>query len=288
MPVEHHIRNPLEMGVQNTADLFRAIFRPHPHHEHLVDAEAHVARLTPHDLWVSLREGLSDLGVYRSDILFIGLIYPLAGLMIAQVAYGGDFIPLIFPLTSGFALLGPIAAIGLYEISRQRELGHEVTWRDAFDVIHNPGLPAYVRLSFWLVALFLAWQGAAWQIYMATLGPDAPLSMETFLDQVLYTPAGWTMVALGCAVGFVFAAIVLVISAFSLPMLLDHDVSVRFAVRTSLDVARKNPGVTALWGFTVAGLLILGSLPLLAGLIIVVPMLGHATWRLYRRAVTFD
>jgi uncharacterized membrane protein len=288
MPVEHHIRNPFEMGVQNATDLVRAIFRPHPHHAAQANLEIHAARLTTQDLWASLREGLSDLGAYRSDILFIGLIYPLAGLLIAQVAYGGDFIPLIFPLTAGFALLGPVAAIGLYEISCQRENGVEVTWHDAFDVVHNPGFPAYIRLSLWVVGLFLVWQGAAWQIYLATLGPGAPVSMDTFLNDVLYTSAGWTMVIVGCAVGFLFAAVVLVISAFSFPMLLDRDVSVRTAVRTSLSVARKNPGVMAVWGFTIAALLILGALPLLAGLIIVVPLLGHATWRLYRRAVTVE
>jgi len=288
MPVQHHIRNPFELGVENATDAIRAIFRPHPRHAAIAEAPPQVRRLTAHDVWQSLREGLGDLGAYRSDILFIGIIYPLAGLILAEVAYGKNLIPMVFPLASGFALIGPVAALGLYEISLRREQGQEVRWQDAFGVFRAPGFPAIVRLSLAMVALFAVWMGVAYQIYMMTIGSNEPRSIQAFLDATFYTPGGWTMIGVGCAVGFVFAAVAFAISAVSFPLLLEHDVSVRSAVQTSVDVVRANPAVMALWGMIIAGSLILGSLPVLAGLIVVVPLLGHATWRLYRRAVTYE
>lgn len=287
MPAEH-IRNPFELGVGQATDAFRGLFKPHPRHPAQEGVEPHVRRITAHDIWTSLREGLGDLGAYRSDVLFIGLIYPVAGLVLAQIAYGGNLLPLVFPLAAGFALLGPVAALGLYEISREREQGHEVTWRDALGVFRAPGFPALVRLSLVMMALFAVWMVVAYQIYMNTLGPRPPASVASFLSDVFNTQAGLSMMFVGCAVGFVFALVALLISAFSFPLLLDHHVSVREAVKTSVDVARKNPGVMALWGLTIAGGLVLGSIPALVGLIVVVPLLGHATWRLYRRAVVFE
>ena len=139
-----------------------------------------------------------------------------------------------------------------------------------------------------MVALFAVWMVVAYQIYMNTLGPRPPASVGAFLSDVFDTQAGLSMMVVGCAVGFVFAVAALLISAFSFPLLLDHDVSVREAVKTSVGVAAKNPGVMALWGLVVAGGLVLGSIPALVGLIVVVPLLGHATWRLYRRAVAFE
>jgi len=287
MPAEH-IRNPFELGVGQATGAFRGLFKPHPRRAVLEGVEPHVRRITANDIWASLREGLGDLGAYRSDVLFIGLIYPVAGLVLAQIAYGGNLLPLVFPLAAGFALLGPVAALGLYEISREREQGREVTWRDALGVFRAPGFPALVRLSLVMVALFAVWMVVAYQIYMNTLGPRPPASVGAFLSDVFDTQAGLSMMVVGCAVGFVFAVAALLISAFSFPLLLDHDVSVREAVKTSVDVAAKNPGVMALWGLVVAGGLVLGSIPALVGLIVVVPLLGHATWRLYRRAVAFE
>src|SRR5262249_42281072 len=116
-------------------------------------------------------------------------------------------------------------------------------------------------------------------------GPEPPVSVSAFLHDVLTTAAGWAMIVVGCGVGFLFAALVLAISVVSVPLLLDRDVPLTTAIGTSLRAVKASPGPMALWGFIVALGLVLGSLPLFLGLIVVMPVLGHATWHLYRRAV---
>jgi uncharacterized membrane protein len=136
-----------------------------------------------------------------------------------------------------------------------------------------------------LVAIYLAWLVTAGLIYAATFGSNPPGSMGHFLTDIFATGPGWTLLIVGCGVGFVFAAIVLVVSIVSFPMLLDRDVGVETAITTSVRVARENPRTLAIWGLIVAGLLIVGSIPLFLGLAIVLPVLGHATWHLYRKIV---
>jgi uncharacterized membrane protein len=135
------------------------------------------------------------------------------------------------------------------------------------------------------VAIFLFWLVAAEAIYEATLGPEPPVSIGSFVRDVFTTSAGWTLIVAGCGVGFLFAVLVLVISIVSFPLLLDRDVGLGTAVWTSVRVVIANPGPMAAWGLIVAGGLLIGSIPLFLGLIIVMPVLGHATWHLYREVV---
>jgi uncharacterized membrane protein len=244
-----------------------------------------VARIELGDLRDALAKGLGDLGAYRSDVIFLCIVYPLVGLLLAWLAFGHELVHLFFPLASGFALIGPVAAVGLYEISRRREQGDEITWADAFGVVRAPAFGAVVALGLVLLAIFLLWLLAAYAIYLATLGPEPPGGVGAFVRDVLTTGAGWTMIALGVGVGFLFAVLVLTISVVSFPLLLDRDVGLTAAVATSVRAVAANPGPMAAWGLIVAGGLVLGSIPALLGLIIVMPVLGHATWHLYRKVV---
>jgi uncharacterized membrane protein len=290
---QSHIRNPFEMALEQFSSAVSdagdaAVVR---RQERAASAPT-VRRITAGDLWASLREGAGDAAAVRDDILFIGVIYPLAGLVLARFLFSQNLLPLAFPLVAGFALIGPVAAVGLYEISRRREAGEAVSWVSAFEVFKSPALGSVLWLGFLMLALFGVWMASAWGIYYATLGPHfmtpigaAPPSLRAFLAAVLFTPAGWAMAVTGVVVGALFAALALAVSVISFPLLLDRDISVPTAVRTSLRAVAANPGVMALWGAVVAGLLVLGSIPALFGLIFIVPMLGHATWRLYRRMV---
>jgi uncharacterized membrane protein len=244
-----------------------------------------VRRIGDEDLRWALSRGWEDFKASRSDVVFLCVLYPLVGLLLARLAFGYEMLPLVFPLASGFALLGPLAAVGLNEMSRRRELGLSAGWADAFKVFRSPSFHAIALLGLVLMMIFVFWLVAAQIIYNITLGPKAPVSVDAFVHDVLHTRAGVAMVALGCGVGFVFAAIALAISAVSFPMLLDRKVSLETAVRTSVSVVRHNPMTMAKWGIIVTAGLVAGSIPLLLGLMIVMPVLGHATWHLYRRVV---
>ncbi len=244
-----------------------------------------VQTLTLQDLRSCLKAGYQDFLETRADAIFVVLIYPIAGLLMVGFGLNMNMVPLLAPLIAGFALIGPVAAVGLYEISRKREQGEVVQWLDAFGVFRSPSFGAILALGFYLVMLLLIWLMAAQAIYAQTLGPEPPASLSVFAAQVFTTGAGWTMIVVGTAVGFLFALVALAISVVSFPLLLDKQVGLPVAVVTSFRVTRQNPGVVLTWGFIVAALLILGAIPMLLGLIVVMPVLGHSTWHLYRRAI---
>src|SRR6185295_2491879 len=173
------------------------------------------------DLKEALMKGLQDFNEKPSHLVFLGILYPIATLVAAFAVTKSELLPLVFPLISGFALLGPLAAIGLYELSRRREQGLDVSWNHSFQIIWSPSIGAIMALSFLLFVIYLAWLGAALGIYWMTFGNEMPKSAEDFARQVFTTPAGWTLIVAGCGVGFLFAVVVLAISAVSFPMLLD-------------------------------------------------------------------
>jgi len=152
-------------------------------------------------------------------------------------------------------------------------------------VVRSPSFGAIFVLALLLFATFIIWLIAAHGIWSATLGPEPPASIGAFLRDVLTTGAGWTMIIVGMIVGLAFATLVLSISVVSFPLLLDRRVGLPAAVVTSMRVAALNPGPIAAWGLIVAGSLALGSIPVFLGLIVVLPVLGHATWHLYRAVV---
>jgi uncharacterized membrane protein len=244
-----------------------------------------VRRIAAGDLRDSIAKGLRDFAACRTDAMFVCVVYPLMGLVLARLVSGYDFLPLLFPLASGFALVGPFAAIGLYEMSRRREQGAEISWPDAFGVLRSRSIGAILALGLLLTVIFLIWMIAAWQIYALTLGPEPPASVSGFVRDVLTTGAGWAMIIVGIGAGFLFACLSFAISVVSFPLMVDRDATLGAAIGTSLRAIAANPGPMALWGLIVAGGLVLGSIPVLLGLIVVLPVLGHATWHLYRRLV---
>ena len=247
-----------------------------------------VRRISPSDLIHALARGIDDFAAMPSHAVFLCVIYPLLGIFLIAMTLGNSWMPLAFPIAAGFALVGPLAAIGLYELSRRREAGLDSSSSHAFDVLHSPSLGAIVALGVLLMAIFLTWLAVAEAIYVANFGYAAPASLHQFAGDVFNTSAGWNLIVVGTGVGFLFAVVVLTISAISFPLLLDRDVGAAVALATSIRVVAANPMTMALWGLIVAALLLIGSIPFFLGLTVVMPVLGHATWHLYRRAVEPD
>ena len=198
MASQDHIRNPIEWGWGQLSHAALTVgslpgslrgsdYAPLPV----------VRRVGVGDLKDALSKGLEDFEAYRTDVIFLCLIYPLAGIALLWLTFGYDMLPLIFPLASGFALIGPVAAVGLYEMSRRREQGSRIIWMDAFGVVRSPGFGAILVLGLALIAIFLLWLLTASLIYQVTLGPEPPVSVGAFVHEVFTTPAGWAMIVMG-------------------------------------------------------------------------------------------
>ncbi len=237
------------------------------------------------DIMGALKQGLDDFFAMPSHMIFLGLLYPIVGFVLFRLAFGYDVLPLLYPLATGFALIGPLAAVGLYELSRRREQGHDTHWTHVFDVRRSPSAGGIMALGVLLMLILLGWLATAQAIYQSLFGVLAPSSITDFIHEVLTTDAGWKLILCGNAAGFVFALVVLVISVVSFPLLLDRDVGAAVALWTSVRAVAANPFPMAVWGLIVAVLLLIGSLPFFFGLAVVVPILGHSTWHLYRKVV---
>ena len=245
-----------------------------------------VRRIEVADLRAALTEGFRDFTLYKTHVLFLCVVYPVMGLILARLVIGQGLFQLLFPLASGFALIGPFVALGLYEMSRQREQGAAVNWATAFQVLRSPSSGAIAGLGLLLTAIFLAWLFTAQEIYDMTLGPHLPASAAIFVHDLLATQAGWILMVGGVGIGFLFAVLVFAISVVSFPLLLDRDdIGLDIAIGTSIRAVAANPWPMAVWGMIVAGSLAVGSMLAFVGLAVVIPVLGHATWHLYRRLV---
>ena len=254
------------------------------------DYDSHVAlptvrRIGYADLRIALDAGLADFRDIPSFAVFLCLFYPLAGLLIGGFMLRYDVAPLLFPLAAGFALIGPFAAVGLYELSRRREHGADSSWHHAFDVFRSPARWGIFEVGVLLLAIFFAWLLIAQWLYADTVGRLAPRDAGAFVRDVITTSAGWRMIIFGNLIGFVFAVVSMCLSVISFPLLLDKHVSAAAAMLTSVRAVTENPGPMVTWGLIVAVALFAGSIPFLLGLAVVMPIFGHATWHLYRRLI---
>lgn len=246
---------------------------------------AAVNSLTAADLDWALREGWNDFKDKRGDLLLIPIMYAVVGFLASIFAFNSQLFPLIFPLAAGFALVGPVAAAGFYELARRREAGIDASWFHFLDPLKGRSRVPLAVLTVMLAVIFVAWMGAAWAIYGNTLGQVGPATPSAFADAMFSTGPGLTMILVGNIVGAVFALVTLAVAAFSFPMVVDQPVDPVKAIATSIAAFRASPGTMVRWGITVALILLAGAIPLFIGLVVALPVLGYATWHLYTRAV---
>ena len=239
------------------------------------------------DLKDVLVKGLADFNAMPTHIIFLCLIYPIVILIAARVYAGYEVVWLVFPLLTGYTLIGPLVATGLYELSRRREKGLDFSRRKAFHILQRHAARSIGVLGAMLMAFYFAWLWVSWIIYENYFGAALPTSIADFAFQVFTTPAGWSLMMVGSAVGLVFAIVVLALSVISFPMIIDRDVGVGMAIQTSIRAVIANPVTMTAWGLIVAYALLIGSLPFFVGLAVVLPVLGHATWHLYRKIVEY-
>jgi len=247
----------------------------------------HVRTITDDDLRWSLRKGWEDFGELRGDLVFAGLIYTLLGLAAVVMTTSRPLMPYFFPVVAGVALMGPIAAVGFYELARRRESGREVHWWNFLDVRKRPSRDDMGIVAGLLLLIFFGWMIAAGVLYGLLFGWATPTSIGGFLAMVFTTPTGWALILAGVVVGAVLGWLVLALSVASLPMLVDCDVSAADAVSASWRASHANKSEMIRWGILVGALLVIGSIPLFVGLAVVVPILGHSTWHLYRKLVAY-
>ena len=248
-----------------------------------------VHTIGPGDLRDALAKGLADFEAMPTHLIFLCVIYPVMMLIFARLYAGYDVLPLIFPLIAGYTVIGPLVATGMYELSRRREQNRDISRTHAFEVILLPSIGNIVKLGALLMAIYFAWLGAAWLIYDLAFGGAVPESILGFALQILTTPAGWTLIVVGCGAGFIIATVAFTLSVVSFPLLLDHrHVGALMAMQTSVRAVLANPKTMAIWGLIVAAALLLGSVPFFVGLAFVMPVLGHSTWHLYRKVVEWN
>ena len=248
-------------------------------------AKIPVRKIGIDDLRASLRQGWDDFMAMRGDLIFLGLLYPLIGFAGAVFTLNGPLLPFFFPVVAGVGLLGPVAAVGFYELARRREEGLDSNWSHFLDVRKRPSADDMGIVVGLLLLIFALWILAAGAIYVAIFGWTAPQSIPGFVEAVFTTPKGWALIVIGGLVGVVFAWVVLALSVASLPMLIDRDVGAADAVSASWRAVNANRPEMLRWGLTVLALLVIGSIPLFLGLAVVLPWLGYSTWHLYTRLI---
>lgn len=256
-------------------------------------AAAPVRSLTAADLRWALAQGWGDFKEKRGDLILLPFIYAVVGMLASVLAFNANLLPLIFPLVSGFALVGPVAAAGFYELARRREAGEDSRWWHFVDPLKGRSRTPIAMLTIMLLVLFSAWMGTAYVIYTETLGTLAPvmpgvlapMTPDDFVRDLFGTRQGLTMIVVGNIAGAIFALLTLAVSAFSFPMVVDKGGEAFTAVATSVAAFQRSPMVMIGWGICVAVTLFVAALPLFVGMMVALPVLGYATWHLYTRAV---
>jgi uncharacterized membrane protein len=245
-----------------------------------------VRTITDEDLRLSLRQGLDDFLTFRGDIIFAGLIYTVLGIAAVVMTTSRPLMPFFLPVVAGVGLLGPLAAVGFYELARQREEGRPgIHWFNFLDVRKRPSVDDMGIVAGLLMAIFFCWLIAAGILYAVIFGWSTPASIPQFISMILGTARGWALIVGGALIGAAFSWLVLSLSVVSLPMLVDCDVSASDAVSASWRAANANRGEMVRWGLVVLGLLVLGCIPAFVGLAFVLPWLGYSTWHLYTRLI---
>lgn len=239
--------------------------------------------LTVSDLRVALAKGWSDFRTYPLFGLFFAGIYVIAGMFLYFGLFVRGEIAWLVPVAAGFPLLAPFVAVGLYEVSRRREAGLPMHWRAVLGALRGHGDEQILSMGVILFVAFAFWLMVAHGIFAIFLA-ESGIGSESL--ELFRTGAGLMMLLVGSIVGGLMALAFYAVTVVSLPMLVDREVDFITAIIVSLATVRSNKAVLLAWAVMIAIALFVAMLPLFLGLLVVLPVLGHATWHLYRRSVS--
>ncbi|QGX98062.1 DUF2189 domain-containing protein [Roseovarius faecimaris] len=244
-----------------------------------------VNKVTKDDITASLRAGMADFAARPVMSGFFGLFYAVFGLLFVWSLVGLGKIWMVIPAVVGFPLVAPFAAAGLYEMSRRLQKGDSFGWSEILTVMANQRQREMGWMAFVTLFIFWVWMYQI-RLWLAIILQNASFSdFDGFLQIVFFTPEGWTFLAIGTCAGAVLSAVLFTVTVVAMPMLLDRDTDFVSAMLTSIRVVRESPVVMLTWAAIISVTLLLSMLPAFLGLIFTLPILGHATWHLYRRAV---
>ncbi len=241
--------------------------------------------ITLKDVGDALAAGLRDFQAAPLYGMLLGAVYAIGGIvLVVLVAWMGASY-LAYPLAAGFALIGPFVAVGLYEVSRRRELGLPISWGALFSVVFGQGKREMGWMAFVTLFIFIVWMYQVRLLLALFLGFSSFGTMREFLGMLLSTPEGLMFLVVGNAVGAVLALVLFSLTVISFPLLLDRDLDFITAMITSVQTVLRNPVPMLTWGLIIVVDLVFSAIPMFLGLIFTLPVVGHATWHLYRRAI---
>lgn len=242
------------------------------------------AAIGPDAIGRALAAGWRDFRRAPGFGLMFSAFYVAGGLVLAAVAAAAGQEWWLMPFIVGFPLIAPFAAVGLYEVSRRLEAGEPLDRRSVLGVVFRQKDRQMPSMAMMILLLFMFWLFIAHTTFALFLGPSVMTNISTSLA-VLNSPAGWGMLAFGTLVGAGFAWVLFGCTVVGLPLLLDREVDFITAIIASFGAVGENPLVMLGWGLTIAALLALGMAPLFLGLFVVLPILGHASWHMYREVM---
>jgi len=244
-----------------------------------------VNTVTADDISAALKAGFSDFLARPVMSGFFGLFYALFGILFIWCLVWLGMIWMIIPAAVGFPLVAPFAAAGLYEMSRRTQKGESFGWSDILTVMADQRKREMGWMAFVTLFIFWVWMYQV-RLWLAIILQDASFSnFDGFMHTVLFTPAGWTFLAIGTCVGAFLCAVLFTVTVIAMPMLLDRETNFISAMLTSIRVVSENPVVMLTWAAVISVTMLLSMVPAFLGLIFTLPILGHATWHLYQRAV---
>ncbi|MBT1159020.1 DUF2189 domain-containing protein [Aminobacter anthyllidis] len=247
-----------------------------------------IRALTVDDIRQSLSKGAADFANCPIIGLVIALVFVVIGLAITTSLLVLHKPWLIYPFAIGFPLVGPFAAVGLYEVSRRLEAGQVPTPGEVLKVIWAQRRREVSWMAFVMLFVFWVWMYQIRLLMALILGRMSYATLDRFADLVLTTPEGWIFLGLGHVEGAALALVLFSITVISIPMLLDREVDFITAMLTSIRTVLASPLVMLGWGLVVTLMVLAACVPFFLGLLVALPVLGHATWHLYRRAVVSD